>query len=129
MKPYSPQNYPPVQEWPTVYGPDCVNGCENTDDMTWYAATTDLNGRPVNLWQCGACCAMRPVPVTHWPVMEGPNCPVCGIEHTFWAAIAADHNGDLWMCEDDHEFVLTIEGLVIPSEDGGGSAGYSAGGR
>lgn len=117
MKPYSPHNYPPVEQWPTVHGPVC-NTCDTDAKVNWRGTATDVDtGEPVTLWECGGCRSDWCVPVTHWPVLEGPNCPVCGIEHTFWAAMAPDRNGDLWMCEGDHEFVLTLEGLIVIPED------------
>ena len=115
--PYVPPNVPPVTQWPVMLAPDCPD-CQRPDDVTWYAPAISLDtGAEVNLWQCGACCAVWPIPVTRWPVLDGPDCPYCLTPVTCWAAIDPDNAGDLWTCEHGHEFTLTPDGLIIRAED------------
>ena len=116
MKEVAPQGYPPPQEWPVRQGPDCSE-CKSADNVTWLGAGVEpATGASVNLWRCGNCRNQWPVPITHWPVLDGPDCPICQTPGTVWSAIAAQQKGDLWVCDDGHEFVVTIEGLVIPPE-------------
>ncbi|WP_433328207.1 hypothetical protein [Spirillospora sp. CA-294931] len=86
--------------------------------MTWSGPAVSLDtSQPVNLWECGACCTEWAIPVTHWPVLHGPDCPFCGSQITTWAALAPEHNGDLWLCEWGHEYLHTPDGLiVVPGE-------------
>jgi hypothetical protein len=115
----NPAALPPVEQWPMVTPPDCPT-CQRPTDVVWIGPATfgtGTDGAEVNVWRCRACPADWFIPVTYWPVLDGPACPYCRTEVTCWAALALDHGGDLWTCEHGHEFALTPEGLIIPAED------------
>ncbi|MFG2002113.1 hypothetical protein ACGFNU_23475 [Spirillospora sp. NPDC048911] len=118
-QPPVPASFPPPDQWPILTGPHCP-ACQ-TDapgDVVWIGTANDLDtGDKVHLWTCRACCTDWTIPITHWPILDGPDCPYCATESTFWAAIDPDHDGDLWMCEQGHEFVLTPEGVIVLPED------------
>ncbi|WP_433467014.1 hypothetical protein [Spirillospora sp. CA-128828] len=113
-----PDELPPVEQWPILTGPDCPD-CGATDYVRWRGSALglDYNGDPVNLWECGECCGEWAVPAHHWPVTDGPDCPYCRTDVTCWATLAPDVPGDLWTCHNGHEFVLTLEGLIVLPED------------
>ncbi|KAB2347257.1 hypothetical protein [Actinomadura rudentiformis] len=104
--------FPPVDQWPVLQPPDCPT-CQATTGVVFIGPADRIDGGTVNLWHCRACPADWTTPITHWPVLDGPDCPYCNSTDTCWAAIAPDHRGDLWTCPQDHEFVLTPEGIVI----------------
>ncbi|TDB71687.1 hypothetical protein E1264_42320 [Actinomadura sp. KC216] len=107
-----PVDFPPAEHWPTGAPPDCPT-CERPTEVVFIGPATLADFTEVNVWRCRACPADWYIPVTRWPVTNGPNCPYCHDQGTCWAAHAPDVPGDLWSCEDGHEFVLTHEGIVI----------------
>ncbi|WP_026400704.1 hypothetical protein [Actinomadura rifamycini] len=113
---YHPDHFPPIDQWPTVHEPDCPT-CQAATEVTYIGPATYADGTEVTTWHCRPCRTDWAIPVTHWPVLNGPDCPICQTPGTFWATIAADHHGDLWICPRDHEFVLTREGLIVLPED------------
>ncbi|WP_433474973.1 hypothetical protein ACQPZP_40900 [Spirillospora sp. CA-142024] len=114
----NPQNFPPVEQWPTVTPPDCPL-CQRPADAVWIGPATYQDGTEVNVWRCRACRHDWHIPTRHWPVLNGPDCPYCLTKDTCWAAHAPDVPGDLWTCDNGHEFVLTPEGLIILPEEAG----------
>jgi hypothetical protein len=111
-----PDHWPPRELWPTTTPPDCT-GCERPDDVEWngYAHLLD-HDHDALMWFCNGCCAEWGTLTTHWPVNDGPDCPVCDSPATRWTDIDPDHLGDTWTCDAGHEFVLDPEGFVyVPS--------------
>ena len=107
---------PPPEHWPLLTPPDCPT-CQRPSEVVYIGPATTLGGE-VNVWRCRACPADWTIPVTYWPVDDGPPCPRC-TSTTCWAAIDPDHLGDLWVCACGHELVLTREGIVItPGHEG-----------
>ncbi|MCP2343391.1 hypothetical protein [Actinomadura rupiterrae] len=103
---------PPTGQWPIPDGADCA-GCSSNQHTRW--AGYDFTVTPaLHLWRCRACRAVTRTPVTYWPANDGPDCPSCLSAVTCWATFDPDHAGDLWICENAHEFTLTPEGIVIP---------------
>ncbi len=116
MKEGIQRNSPPPQEWPVRQGPDCAT-CKIADNVTWLGAGVDpTTGASANLWRCDNCRNQWYVLITHWPVLDGPDCPICQTPGTVWVAVAAQQQGDLWVCDYGHNFVVTIEGLVIQAD-------------
>ena len=114
---HHPPILPPIEQWPLILPPDCPH-CGRPDDVDWTRTTPAPPGEfgdaaQVNRWQCRACRAEWAIPVTRWPVLDGPDCPTCLTPVTYWAALAPDHYGDLWVCRYGHEFVLTPDGLIF----------------
>ncbi|TDD67819.1 hypothetical protein [Actinomadura rubrisoli] len=111
----NPHDFPPVEQWPMVTPPDCPL-CQRPTDVVWIGPATYRDGAEVNAWHCRACRHDWPIPLTRWPVEDGPYCLT---EDTSWAALAPDALGDLWTCGNGHEFVLTSGGQIILPEDAG----------
>ncbi|KAB2386425.1 hypothetical protein [Actinomadura montaniterrae] len=107
---------PPAEHWPVLAGPDCP-GCGGTDWVNYSGSVTSLEDGLVLLFECGECCTEWAIPAHHWPVLCGPDCPTCGSLNTCWATYAPEHPGDLWTCDNGHEFVLDPEGIIILPED------------
>jgi hypothetical protein len=103
---------PPATLWPSPTGPDCPSCAHDTTDWSGTARSLDDPDTIVHLWQCPACRAEWTIRVTCWPVLDGPDCPVCEIPETRWTGIDPDHHGDTWTCPAGHEFVLTPEGFI-----------------
>jgi hypothetical protein len=65
--------------------------------------------------------ATPPDTATHRPMLDGPDCPHCPAPSVCRPVPApdgvGDPAGDWWTCEYGHDFVLTPEGLTIPSGD------------
>ncbi|KAB2371123.1 hypothetical protein [Actinomadura montaniterrae] len=108
---------PPADNWPILAPPDCPS-CETSTEVTWSGRATSLDdGAEVLLWECGGCCTDWCIPAKYWPTLDGPDCPTCGSLNTCWATYAPEHPGDLWTCDNGHEFVLDPEGLIFLPED------------
>ncbi|GLZ14186.1 hypothetical protein Acsp04_44210 [Actinomadura sp. NBRC 104425] len=103
---------PLAEQWPLLTAPDCPT-CQRPADVVFIGPATTCDGTEVNVWHCRTCPADWAIPVTHWPVQDGPDCPYCLTPATCWAAIDPDNAGDLWTCQNGHEFTLTPEGLII----------------
>ncbi|MGP4030257.1 hypothetical protein [Actinomadura sp. 3N407] len=112
----NPHDFPPVEQWPMVTPPDCPL-CQRPADVVWIGPATYTGGAEVNVWHCRGCRHDWHIPVTRWPVESGPDCPYCLTKVTCWAAHAPDTPGDLWTCENAHEFVLTPDGDIVQPKD------------
>ncbi len=117
---YNPNPVPPPSFWPATVAADCWH-CNRPDAVTWHGLTTIL-GVQVHVWYCRACDHMFFTRLTCWPVLDGPDCPVCEIPATRWTGMDPDHDGDAWTCEAGHEFVLDPEGFIYVPPAGGGAA-------
>jgi hypothetical protein len=78
-----------------------------------YTAPSLDTGHDVHVWLCDACADPFLIDATTWPVLDGPDCPVCETPITRWTGIDPDHYGDAWTCEHGHGFVLDPEGFVF----------------
>ncbi len=123
--PIIPPGFPNLTYWPVgAPGPDCPY-CFTDQPAAWLglAHGPEFPDRPdLHLWKCGACRTCFTVRAGYWPVLDGPDCPVCETPATRWQAIDPDHTGDRWVCEAGHEFVLDPEGFIYlpPAPSAGG---------
>ncbi|MCP2336982.1 hypothetical protein [Actinomadura rupiterrae] len=107
---------PPCEQWPSLALADCPT-CRTDHRVRWIASANRLtDGAPVQVWLCAACQDVFTTPVTRWPVLDGPDCPIagCGAVGTRWDTIDPDHHADVWSCPFGHRFLLDPEGLVSP---------------
>lgn len=80
---------PPCEQWPSLALADCPT-CRTDHRVRWIASANRLtDGAPVQVWLCAACQDVFTTPVTRWPVLDGPDCPIagCGAVGTRWDTI------------------------------------------
>ncbi|WP_026415423.1 hypothetical protein [Actinomadura oligospora] len=107
---------PPTEQWPSSALADCPT-CRNDHRVRWVGPAHRItDGAPVQVWICAACQDAWITPLTSWPVLDGPDCPIagCGAVGTRWHAIDPDARADRWSCPFGHQFLLDPEGLVSP---------------
>jgi hypothetical protein len=108
---------PPLATWPIFTGPDCIRCGAGGHTTRWCGICRNQDNQQVHLWLCKSCECLWTILVTSWPVLDGPDCPVCESPHTRWVGIDPDLPGDTWSCPWDHTFALDPEGLVYLPED------------